>query len=133
VVLTNRTIIGLTGARLRNNKLTITSTPPSANDSSISAANSGILYIKSGSKNVIVRNLIFEGPGAFDVDGRDLLTNEGRDIWVDHCEFEDGMDGNFDIKGAADNITVSWCKFTLKPAISEDQVGLPIIDFQLVD
>jgi pectate lyase len=124
VVLTNRTIIGLTGAMLRNNKLTITSTPPSANDSSISAANSGILYIKSGSKNVIIRNLIFEGPGAFDVDGRDLLTNEGRDIWVDHCEFQDGMDGNFDIKGAADNITVSWCKFTyLKPAISGGSGG----------
>ncbi|WP_269226644.1 T9SS type A sorting domain-containing protein [Flavobacterium eburneipallidum] len=119
VLLTNRTIIGLPGAKLRNTKITITSTPPSASDSSTSAANSGILYIKSGSNNVIVRNLIFEGPGAFDADGRDLLTNEGRNIWVDHCEFQDGMDGNFDIKGQADNTTVSWCKFTyLKPAIA---------------
>jgi len=117
VLLTNRTIIGLPGARLRNNRITITSNPPSASDSSTSAANSGILYIKAGSNNVIVRNLIFEGPGAFDVDGKDNLTNEGRNIWVDHCEFQDGMDGNFDIKGAADNTTVSWCKFTyLKPA-----------------
>lgn len=119
VLLTNRTIIGLPGARLRNTKLTITSNPPSASDSSISAANSGILYIKENSNNVIIRNLIFEGPGAFDADGRDLLTNEGRNIWIDHCEFQDGMDGNFDIKGAADNVTVSWCKFTyLKPAIA---------------
>lgn len=112
VLLTNKTIIGLPGAKLRNIQITI-------GNSITSAANSGILYIKSGSKNVIIRNLIFEGPGAYDADGRDLLTSEGRDIWVDHCEFQDGMDGNFDIKGAADNTTVSWCKFTyLKPAMT---------------
>lgn len=111
VLLTNKTIIGLPGARLRNNQITI-------GNSATSASNSGILYIKPGSKNVIIRNLIFEGPGAYDVDGRDNLTNEGTDIWVDHCEFQDGMDGNFDNKGACDNVTVSWCKFTyLKDAI----------------
>ncbi|POY41196.1 pectate lyase [Flavobacterium alvei] len=116
VLLTNRTIIGLPGARLRNTQITITATPPTAADNTTSANNSGILYIKDGSTNVIIRNLIFEGPGAFDCDGRDLLTSEGKNIWVDHCEFQDGMDGNFDIKGAADNHTVSWCKFTyLKP------------------
>lgn len=117
VLLTNKTIIGLPGARLRNTQITI-------GDSPTSAANSGILYIKSGSNNVIIRNLIFEGPGAYDVDGRDLLTNEGRNIWVDHCEFQDGMDGNFDIKGQADNTTVSWCKFTyLKPSIAGGSGG----------
>lgn len=117
VSLTNKTIIGLPGAKLRNTQITI-------GNSVTSGANSGILYIKSGSKNVIIRNLIFEGPGAYDVDGRDLLTSEGKDIWVDHCEFQDGMDGNFDIKGAADNTTVSWCKFTyLKPAIAGGSGG----------
>jgi pectate lyase len=117
VLLTNKTIIGLPGARLRNTQITV-------GDSPTSAANSGILYIKSGSNNVIIRNLIFEGPGAYDVDGRDNLTNEGRNIWVDHCEFQDGMDGNFDNKGACDNTTISWCKFTyLKPAISGGSGG----------
>ncbi|PJJ11082.1 pectate lyase [Flavobacterium sp. 1] len=105
VLLTNRTIIGLPGARLRNLQIT-------PGDSPTSAANSGILYIKSGSNNVIIRNLIFEGPGAYDVDGKDNLTNEGTNIWVDHCEFQDGMDGNFDNKGSADNVSISWCKFT---------------------
>jgi pectate lyase len=112
VLLTNKTIIGLPGAKLRNTQITVTANPPSASDSSTSKANSGILYIKPGSNNVIIRNLIFEGPGAFDVDGRDNLTNEGTNIWVDHCEFQDGMDGNFDNKGEADNVTISWCKFT---------------------
>lgn len=104
-VVTNKTIIGLPGARLVNLKQT--------------AAGSGILNLKAGSSNVIIRNLIFEGPGAYDVDGRDNLGVEGCiNLWVDHCEFQDGTDGNFDIKNNSDNITVSWCKFTyLKPAV----------------
>lgn len=111
VQLNNKTIIGLPGARLRNLQITV-------GNSSVSAANSGILNIKPNSNNVIIRNLIFEGPGAYDVDGRDNLTNEGTNVWVDHCEFQDGMDGNFDNKGQADNITISWCKFTyLKAAV----------------
>lgn len=54
------------------------------------------------------------------MDGRDNLTSEGCiNLWVDHCEFQDGTDGNFDIKNTSDNITVSWCKFTyLKPAVA---------------
>ncbi|WP_418264497.1 T9SS type A sorting domain-containing protein [Flavobacterium faecale] len=117
VLLNNKTIIGLPGARLRNTQITV-------GDSPTSAANSGILYIKPGSSNVIIRNLIFEGPGAYDVDGRDNLTNEGKNVWVDHCEFQDGMDGNFDIKGTADNVTVSWCKFTyLKAPIAGGSGG----------
>lgn len=107
--LNNKTIIGLPGAVLRNTLINI-------NDAAESATNSGILNIKLGSNNVIIRNLIFQGPGAFDVNGRDNLTNEGTNVWVDHCEFQDGMDGNFDNKGKADNVTVSWCKFIyLKP------------------
>ena len=117
VTLNNKTIIGLPGARLRNNQITI-------GDFVTSANNSGILNIKPGSNNVIIRNLIFEGPGAYDVDGRDNLTSEATNIWVDHCEFQDGMDGNFDNKGASDNTTVSWCKFTyLKPAIAGGSGG----------
>ncbi len=118
VALNNKTIIGLPGARLRNTQITI-------GNSVTSAQNSGILNIKSGSNNVIIRNLIFEGPGAYDVDGRDNLTADGcTNLWVDHCEFQDGMDGNFDNKGLSDNISISWCKFTyLKPAIAGGSGG----------
>jgi pectate lyase len=105
VLLTNKSIIGLPGARLRNLQIT-------PGNSDVSAANSGILYLKPGSNNVIIRNLIFEGPGAYDVDGNDNLTSEATNLWVDHCEFQDGMDGNFDNKGKSDNTTISWCKFT---------------------
>ncbi len=71
---------------------------------------SGILYLKGS--NIILRNLTFEGPGAYDCDGKDLLTLDGaKNIWVDHCDFQDGVDGNFDIKGLSDNISVTWCRF----------------------
>ena len=71
---------------------------------------SGILSFKGS--NIILRNLTFEGPGAYDVDGNDNLTlSDAKNVWVDPCDFQDGMDGNFDINGKADNITVTWCRF----------------------
>lgn len=104
-VVSNKTLLGFPGTRLVN--------------TSLSQTGSGVLNLKPGSNNVIIRNLIFEGPGAYDTNGRDNLTADGcTNLWVDHCEFQDAIDGNFDIKGLSDNITVSWCKFTyLKPAI----------------
>lgn len=97
-IVTNKTILGLPGAKLVNE-----------NQSNLGA---GILYLKSGSNNVIIRNLIFVGPGAYDIDGQDNLTADCTNLWVDHCEFQDGQDGNFDNKGKTDNVTISWCKFT---------------------
>lgn len=71
---------------------------------------SGILYLKGS--NIILRNLTFEGPGAYDCDGNDNLCLDGATkVWVDHCDFQDGCDGNFDIKGKSDNISVTWCRF----------------------
>lgn len=96
-VITNKTLLGLPGAKLITDRQDV---------------NGGILGLKKGSGNVIIRNLIFEGPGAYDVDGKDLLQNTGcTDLWVDHCEFYDGVDGNYDNTQFADNITISWCKF----------------------
>lgn len=113
VKVVDKTLIGLPGARLVNNVQT--------------ASGSGILYLSNGSSNVILRNLIFEGPGAYDVDGSDNMCADGcNKLWVDHCEFQDGMDGNFDIKGQTDNVTVSWCKFIyLKPAKAGGSGGAP--------
>lgn len=107
-VITNKSIIGLPGAKLVNENQN----------------GAGILNLKNGSSNVIIRNLIFVGPGAYDVNGNDNLTNQGGvNIWVDHCEFQDGQDGNFDNVGLADNITISWCKFTYLKAPVPGGVG----------
>lgn len=109
-IITDKSLIGLPGAKLVNENQT---------------TGAGILYLKLGSNNVIIRNLIFVGPAAYDIDGKDNLTADGAtNIWVDHCEFQDGQDGNFDIKGKSDNITVSWCKFTyLKPPVAGGSGG----------
>jgi pectate lyase len=105
-----KTIFGLPGSRLITNDLT--------------KDNSGILYVKRCS-NVIIRNLTFEGPGAYDVDGNDNMTIDNcTNIWVDHCEFQDGLDGNLDIKNMSDFITVTWCKFIYnKPPIAGGSGG----------
>jgi hypothetical protein len=84
-----------------------------------------MIYFQSGSKNVIVRNLTFIGPGAFDCGGNDgICIDEGTNFWIDHCDFQDGIDGTFDIKGAADNITVSWCKFSYNKAPNGNDLQL---------
>jgi pectate lyase len=109
-IITNKSLIGLPGATLVNENQT---------------TGAGILYLKTGSNNIIIRNLIFVGPGAYDIDGKDDLTADGAtNLWVDHCEFQDGQDGNFDIKGLSDNVTVSYCKFTyLKPPVAGGSGG----------
>ena len=82
-------------------------------DQSENYRNSGILSLRN-CQNIIVRNITFIGPGSIDVGGNDLLTcvNRTRNCWIDHCAFMDGMDGNFDITGMSDFITVSWCTFS---------------------
>jgi len=93
----NITIMALPGVKLISNQQ--------------DATTSGILFIKRSS-NIILRNLTFVGPGAYDCDGNDNLCFENvTKAWVDHCDFQDGCDGNFDNKGTTDNITVSWCRF----------------------
>ncbi len=98
------TIYGSPGVKIKNLSTTV--------------SNSGIFRL-NGCSDIIIRNLKFEGPGAYDINGWDnmSLLNCSR-IWVDHCNFEDGMDGNLDITNGSDYITVTYCKFTyLKPPI----------------
>lgn len=108
--LSNKSIFGLPGSKLVSTDL--------------SSGGSGIFYIKRV-ENLIIRNVTFEGPGAYDTDGNDNLTvDDCRNVWVDHCEFHDGMDGNFDIKNKADYISVTWCTFSYeKPPIPDGPGG----------
>jgi uncharacterized repeat protein (TIGR02543 family) len=104
------TIFGLPGSKLVSSDLT--------------KSGSGIFYIKRVT-NFILQNLVFEGPGAYDDDGYDnLCLDDCQGVWVDHCEFHDGMDGNFDIKNKSDYISVTWCTFSYeKPPIAGGSGG----------
>ncbi|MCR5130830.1 MAG: chromophore lyase [Prevotella sp.] len=94
----NLTIYGLPGSTFINNN---------RNDKSLT----GILLMKR-CENIILRNLTFRSAGAYDIDGNDNLTLQSSNhIWVDHCDFQDGVDGNFDCNNQATNVTVSWCRF----------------------
>ncbi|WP_208025579.1 T9SS type A sorting domain-containing protein [Niastella caeni] len=105
----DKTIFGLPGAKLVSTDLT--------------TSNSGIIYVKRCT-NVVFRNLTLEGPGAYDTDGWDNMTLDNcANVWVDHCEFQDGLDGNFDIKNMSDYISVTWCKFIYNKAPIPDGPG----------
>lgn len=74
--------------------------------------NAGIFSVKR-CKNLVFRNLSFIGPGSIDCSGNDLLAIQySNNVWVDHCEFIDGIDGNFDISNESDFITASWNEFS---------------------
>ena len=95
--LSNLTLLALPGVRLINNEK--------------NQSYSGFFYFSEG-RNIIIRNITFEGPGAFDCDGHDNLSfYKVYHAWVDHCDFQDGIDGNLDIHDGSDSITVSWCRF----------------------
>ena len=68
----------------------------------------------SKASNIIVRNIVIQGPGSNADQAWDNLTieNDGsKNIWIDHCEFWDGQDGNADVVKGADNVTFTWCIF----------------------
>ena len=99
------TIYGLPGAKLVN---------PAHSKSDYNK--SGVLYFQDA-KNVIFRNVVFSGGGAFDWNAYDCLCLESCDnFWIDHCEFYDGMDGNVDIVEGTDCVTFTWCTFGYKIA-----------------
>ncbi|MBQ2006940.1 MAG: hypothetical protein II205_05180 [Bacteroidales bacterium] len=81
-------------------------------DLSESLRSAGLFKI-SACENLIIRNIAFQGPGPIDVSGADLISLGGgsHHIWVDHCCFADGMDGNLDITDGSDFITISYCIF----------------------
>jgi pectate lyase len=72
----------------------------------------GIFSFDSSDENIIIRNLTFVGPGSVDVGGADLISNYGAtNVWVDHCDFLDGLDGNLDSgyrEGSDMFVTYSW-------------------------
>ncbi len=95
----NKSLIGLPGSCLANDRYT------TERDSS------GILAFDR-CENIILQNITFLGPGAFDRDACDNLSiSRSVRVWVDHCDFQDSMDGNFDCAKGSDYITVSWCRF----------------------
>ncbi len=104
----NKTIIGMPGATFQNLNEDIAT---SSSDQKAAIAKTGILQL-SDCSNIIIRNITFISAGACDFNANDnLCLNGSSKIWVDHCDFQDGVDGNFDCVNGSDNVCVSWCRF----------------------
>lgn len=96
---TDKTVYGLPGSVLSN--------PIHSDDKD----KSGILILKN-CRNIVLRNLTFKSSGAYDIDGKDNLTlQNSQHIWIDHCDFQDGVDGNLDCQHATDFVSITWCRF----------------------
>lgn len=75
------------------------------------------------SHNILIRNLKFDelwewdelNKGDYDSKDWDFITigDSGNctNVWIDHCDFTKSYDGTVDIKGGANNVTISWCRF----------------------
>ena len=65
-----------------------------------------------GVKNVIIYNINLQGsyPNPGPSDCLDISSGS-TNVWVHHVSFRDADDGNLDIKGKSNYITVSYCKF----------------------
>ncbi len=104
----NKTIIGMPGATFQNLNEDIAT---SSSDVKSAIAKTGILQFANCS-NIIIRNITFISAGACDFNANDNLCLDNSSlVWVDHCDFQDGVDGNFDCVNGSDNVCVSWCRF----------------------
>lgn len=62
----------------------------------------------SGVRNVVVRNLVFDG---WDDDAINVQSGS-TNVWIDHNTFGKGYDGAIDVKRGSDFVTVSWNRMT---------------------
>lgn len=104
----NKTIIGWPGTEFKNLNEDVAT---SEEDKSAAIRKTGILLVRE-CENIAIRNITFKSAGACDFNANDNLCIQGsNNIWVDHCDFQDGVDGNLDIVNGSDNVSVTWCRF----------------------
>ena len=127
--LRNKTIVGIHGATLRT---AFQLTPPRQEaDPRVEEGffkRCGIWAFRHGSGNLIIRNLFFDGPGAFRGKPDTMIRlRYGCDhVWIDHCTFEDPACLALGITKQSDCVTVSWCEFRFTEQSGGHSLGVLI-------
>lgn len=76
--------------------------------------------LQGSSSDLVIRNIKFDGmwqwsdAGSTKEAGWSLMkVNGAKGVWLDHCTFTLGADGNADLENGASGVTYSWCTFSL--------------------
>jgi len=77
----------------------------------------------SGVSNVIIQNLNITNPSGVGT-GDGVEVSGSTKVFIHKCTFTDCSDGELDIVRAADNVTVSWCRFRYASQSSHKFVNL---------
>ncbi|OQP58293.1 hypothetical protein A3860_08220 [Niastella vici] len=77
----------------------------------------------SGVSNVIIQNLTITNPSGVGT-GDGIEVSGSTKVFIHKCTFTDCADGECDIVRAADNVTVSWCRFRYASQSSHKFVNL---------
>ena len=81
-----------------------------------------------GCGNLVIRNLTFDGPGAFRGKPDTMLRLQGGSdhVWIDHCTFEDPGCLALGIVRRSDCVTASWCTFRFTEQSTGHELGVLI-------
>lgn len=81
----------------------------------------GHIDIKNGYSNIIIQrlNINYNADEGSEDPWTDGITIQdyAHHIWVNHCSVYNSPDGLIDVCGAADFVTISWCKFFYQTGI----------------
>lgn len=128
--LRNKTIVGTNGAVLRSafQGSLLMWDEGFTDKQRESYLGSGFWHFRSGSGNIIIRNIYFDGPGAFRGKADTMVSFRfGCDhVWIDHCTFEDFACRALGFTKGSDCSTVSWCTFRITEQSGGHSLGVLI-------
>lgn len=82
--------------------------------------------LQQSSSDIVIRNIKFDGMWQWTSSTKDagwscMKVNGAKGVWMDHCTFTMGVDGNCDLENGASGISFTWCKFGAATDSEPDQ------------